>query len=216
MQIAARAALIASLCLVACGDPVAPGDYLGESRLELEGILCGDDVPADLVQPTVGLYWKWREHDRVAETLDVVSALAPTSYPSYFTVPVYDAPPTRLPNRYATSDGSMVADFACPLVFDDRDRDGEMGPDDVLIGVSWSHLIMFVHDDVPDAEDGLSLQLEGTSAVAPGYHLVEGVCGSESKDRVRLSNADAMADIRFVQTPGVMPAPPEDRCVDFF
>ncbi len=216
MQLALRASLLASALLFACGDPVAPGDYLGESQLDLEGILCGDDVPRDLVQPTVGLYWKWNEQQRETWDLGVVSAVAPASYPATFNVPVYDRPPVPRPNRYATSDGSIVADFACPLVFDDRDRDGTMGPGDVLVGVSWTHLVMFVHDEVDDAEAGLPLQLDAAGTVAPGYHLVEGDCDSESGDRVRLSRPDAMADIRFVKTPGVMPSPPEDVCVRFF
>lgn len=218
MQSAVRAILLASVSLFACGDPIAPGDYIGESRLDLEGILCGEDVPRDMVQPTVGLYWKWRESHQEGWNLDVVSALAPASYPATFNVPVYDEPPVPRPNRYATRDGSIVADFACPLVFDDRDQDGTMGPGDVLVGVSWTHLVMFVHEDVPpaDADEGLPLQLDGPSTVESGYHLVEGDCASPSKDRVRLSNPATMADIRFVETPGVMPSPPDDVCVRFF
>lgn len=210
--------LIAALLSAACGDPIAPGDFEGESRMHLEGIVWGDAVPEDASKPTVGILWKWFDRHREQWALGQISSLEVVSFPVHFTTEIYDLPPTVEPNTFSSDGANVEADVGCPVVFDDRDGDGRYGSSDELLAVSWNHLLVYVHEGAGSQPSPLSFHFDTAEPIAPGYRLVQGVCEKGAPSgRLSFAPDGALVPITLLQTPGMMPeTPPDNACIRFF
>lgn len=210
---------IAALLLAACGDPIASGDYEGESRMHLEGIVCGhDDVTVEAERPTVGVLWKWYDAEGERVAFGQVSSIPTTSFPAHFAMDIFDLPPADAPNAFASPGGDLQADVGCPVVFDDHDADGEYGMGDEILAVSWNHLLVYVHDDPSALSSMLPLRFDAAEPVSPGYRVVQGVCeDGQPSGRLTFAPDGAVVPITVLETPDKMPEePPAEACIRFF
>ncbi len=213
-----RVALLLATLSAACGDPLAPGDFLGDSRMHLEGIVCGTEGKIPSAQPTVGVLWKWLDRGEAHSVLPRVTTIPTESYPAYFATDIYDLPPVEESNVFMTADGPVTADVGCPVMFDDVDGDGAFGAGDTIMAVAWDQLVLYVRGDRPTAEAStLPLTFETDAPMRPGYRLLEGACeGDGPSDRLRTAAPDSLVNISVLEKPGVMPESPPVTCIHFF
>ena len=204
------------LVLCACGDPIAPGDFIGQPRMEIEGIISGDQAPLDISRPSFGILWKWFDAEDQKWTLGPITAVPASSFPAHFTAAIYDLPPAGATNSYSSSGGTVGADVGCPVIFDDRDGDGVFFAADQLIAVSWRHLIVYVREQPSADTPGLPIQLVG--GLRPGYRLMEGVCHDNGDfDLLQPVAPTTQADIRFIKGTGTLAEQrPDDACIRSF
>jgi hypothetical protein len=203
-----RAALIiAALApLAACGDPLAPGSFLGTPRLHLGGTIKGNPgygpTPA---RPRMGVLWSPPTEPSTDGSGSLASAVS-TTFPAQFELDLFDAP-ERPPGEIRAQGGPIEAlmGFGRLVAVDDVDGDGRftiaagtIAPPDLFIGAAPKHVVVYT-DSVGAPGPALRRLVANPETLSPGYQVARGLCGMDGEaDRLELVGASAPVIVELV------------------
>lgn len=134
-----RWVVLFTLFCAGCGG-LADGSYLGEPLFALSGTVYREDGDVDLADGAelrVALFWANGGAAREERTT-VVS----TTFPAQYTLEVYAYPPDDV--RFAPGwDPTRLYAVGFPLVYADRDADGQWDLDDAVLGGSTDQVVVW-------------------------------------------------------------------------
>lgn len=144
---------------MACGDPVAPGTYLGEPLLRLEGRTLGNPGKGEYHRPYLGILWVNFEEE--SDTPRVVQVITPihANRLSRFSVDIWDAPPA---SAFDSECGLRLV-FGSVVAFDDVNGDGVIRIDpfegvveapDKIIGFAPTQFLVYREESGGKEEPG--------------------------------------------------------------
>jgi hypothetical protein len=212
-----RSIWCSALVLAACGDPLADGDFVGEPMVNVQAIVCG--AQSDRISPLnphLGIGWK--SYDNPGWSLDDVTAVHTPSFPAIVDVELFDPPLSHAPLVLPTERRLVEADVGCPVMFDDLDYDGRFGEADVLLAVSWNHLLVFVRGEARAFTHDGPFRLTGDDRDG-SYRLFEGVCDEQGAPTGELRPAweGQPIEVTFLEAPDTLPVERHEKdCTAFF
>jgi hypothetical protein len=177
---------------VSCGEELTDESYQGEPRFVVEGAIQSLDAVSAPAETFVAVYWdNWARNGDTANTQ--LAAVADQSFPTQFTLALYDAPALDALNDFTDPPEGISGYLGTGYVtvFDDLDSDGvaDVADDDdpngdTLRGFSATHVVLYAQDlnDAARAhlaDSGLILNPE---ALQSGYNLARFVCATDPDD----------------------------------
>jgi hypothetical protein len=209
-------ALLGLLALLpACGDPLAPGDFLGTPRVHLAGTIKGNPgytgTPA---RPRMGVLWSvgGLGPDGGGDGDGGLSSAVSTSFPTQFQLDLFDAP-EQLPTDVDPLAGPLAGvGFGRLVVIDDVDGDGwfsfrggALAPPDLFIGAGPKHLILFVRRLGAPGE-ALRQVIANPERLTTGYQVARGLCGQDGEpDRLEVLSTATPVSIELVLPTSAFP-----------
>ena len=188
-----RAAPLALLSALGCGDPLVDGRYPGEPLFEVAGTVTAD---ADEAPPSEGVRVTalWGPSD----TLDWQGSVGlDTTFPARFALTLYAPPPDGTddtPLGPGLSLGALV-------LYTDDDHDGAFVRDsDSLVGGSEDRLLVYRHEDAEGAPDSAPSWPD-----EPGYHMARLVGGDCLTALSTLEEVDPMEVSLYLSTAAAAP-----------
>jgi hypothetical protein len=202
-----------ALLAAACGDPLAPGGFLGTPRIHLTGLIKGNPGYAGQpARPRMGVLWGAPGGPPADATASLASAVS-TSFPTQFQLDLFDAP-ERPPGEIRSSDGKLEAVMGLGrlVAVDDVDGDarfavagGMIVPPDLYIGAAPRHVVLYA--DGPGLPGpALRRLLANPERLGAGYQIGRGLCGEDgAPDRLELVAADAPVVVELVPATPLYP-----------
>jgi hypothetical protein len=192
--------------LASCGDPLAPGSFLGTPWIRLGGTLKGnpgyDTMP---VRPRMGVLW----NPPGEPALDGRGQLASTvsiSFPTTFELDLFDAP-ERPPGEIRAQGGALeaVMGFGRLVAVDDVDGNnqftmvgGALEPPDLFIGAGPKHVVLYA-DKIGSVGAALNRLIANPERLTIGYQVGRGLCGQDGEpDRLELIATSASVTVELV------------------
>jgi len=145
----ARIALFSLSLLVACGDPLADGAYLGEPLVTLRGRTVGDAGTSSISHPYIAIVW-FNIESEVPRTIQMLAPIEAVPLSSDFTLRLWDAPPRQALG--ALCDGTVFT-IGFAIAVDDVDDDGKVSIDietgglrapDLAFGMASRNVIVYL------------------------------------------------------------------------
>ncbi|OGR12898.1 MAG: hypothetical protein A2341_23365 [Deltaproteobacteria bacterium RIFOXYB12_FULL_58_9] len=190
-----------TLIAAACGDDLTDKTYQGEPRFVVNGVVQSLDASTATVDTFVGVVWY--NFAKNGDTISTqVASVSDASFPSEFTLALYDEPASEDLNDYSDAErgtrGYVGTGFV--VAFDDLDGDGslttsgEMEPapgDDLLRGMAPGHIAIFARDVNETLRTLLAQEnmlIVNPEAMVPGFNLARTVCaeGDEAFDMLEI------------------------------
>jgi hypothetical protein len=207
------AAVLAAFC--ACGDPLAPGDFLGTPSIHLVGTIKGNPGYATPPhRPRMGVLWVPPGAAGLEGTGTLASSVT-TSFPSQFELDLFDAP-DRSPGEIRASDGPLEALMGLGrlVVVDDVDEDGRftvsdgvVTPPDLFIGAAPKHVVLYT-EQISARGTALERLIANPDRLVLGYQIGRGLCGQDGDpDRLELVASTAPVSLELMPPAQVFPMP---------
>jgi hypothetical protein len=174
-------ALLSLFTTAACGDPMVSGDFEGDARVSLHGIICGNDTTVPMAQAAVGVVWVTESGPMIAAA--DVERILEHRLPIDFELSLFDAAP-----------GSMQ--IGIPIFFDDVDRNGSFTSQGGAV-------------DAPDRLLGVS-SLRVITRIGEGFQVSDALCSAGEDEIEDLVPAPGGAAVDITLLPAFASATSED------